>query len=187
MDERLEIAPELPPMPTAPPAPPRSTRRRAVLWMVIGAVLIAGISSGVTVMIISGSDSSAPISKPKTVASASAAPAEDDAKATEASYNDSPVPDDFALALKTTERQCFGSAGCNVTVEPNLTYAGVTPLDPDKSYSITYEVHGDTSGPVIQTMELSDQDQLSYTPVSISTASRSAKVSAKITDVTVSS
>ncbi|GAA2225705.1 hypothetical protein GCM10010360_54280 [Streptomyces nogalater] len=28
---------------------------------------------------------------------------------------------DFPVSLRTTKRQCFGSAGCTMTVEPHLT------------------------------------------------------------------
>ncbi|MEU6244578.1 hypothetical protein [Streptomyces sp. NPDC047024] len=156
-------------------------------------MVIAAISSGITAMLVSGPREEAADAKPKSAASAPASAAEDATDATEEAeaagetYNDDPTSEDFELTLKTTEKQCFGSAGCNVTVEPNLSYLGVTSLDPEKTISITYEVHGDENGPVIETMELTDQDQLTYDPVSISTAARSTKVTAKITDVAVSS
>jgi hypothetical protein len=158
-------------------------RKRTVVGAVVGAVAVAGIASGATALLLSGPDKAPPAHKPKATVHASPTTAE---ASEETYYNDTPNRQDFALTLKTTERQCFGSAGCNVTVEPNLMYANATPLDPDKTISITYEVHGDESGPVVQTMELSNQDQLHYTPVSISTASSGTKVTAVITDVEVS-
>ncbi|MFJ3338892.1 hypothetical protein [Streptomyces sp. NPDC086766] len=190
MEERTEAIPEMPPMPPVPPSPPAFPRRRTLIGAIVGAVITAAISSGITAMLVSGSDRVSTDSKPTSAASAPAAPAEDPTEAIEdaqQTYNDSPTLKDFALTLKTTEKQCFGSAGCNITVEPNLSYLSVTSLDPEKTLSITYEIHGDESGPVIQTMELAEQDQLTYDPVSISTTSRSTKVTAKITDVTVSS
>jgi hypothetical protein len=50
-------------------------------------------------------------------------------------------------------------------------------------YEITYEIHGDQSGPVIETAELTDQTRLNYTPSMISTPSASTKVTVEITDV----
>ncbi|MEU1409582.1 hypothetical protein ABZ471_46510 [Streptomyces sp. NPDC005728] len=50
-------------------------------------------------------------------------------------------------------------------------------------YEIAYEIHGDESGPVIETAELTDQTSLNYRPSMISTASASTKVSVEITDV----
>jgi hypothetical protein len=94
-----------------------------------------------------------------------------------------PTEDDFLVRLKTTQRQCFGSAGCNVTVEPSITYTGLDDLDPDKSYDITYQISGDESGPVIDTMQLTDGDTLHFHPSMISTASSYTDLSIKITDV----
>lgn len=120
-------------------------------------------------------------------------PARDDHKAAQAApepaedtSEDTPVtpePDDFYLILKTTQRQCFGSAGCNVTVEPRLTYIGLDDLDPDATYSVTYKIHGDESGPIIETMELTDGGTLTYHPTQVSTATGSQDVTADITDV----
>ncbi|MFF7048861.1 hypothetical protein ACFY94_10940 [Streptomyces griseorubiginosus] len=92
--------------------------------------------------------------------------------------------DSFSIDLRTTQRQCFGSAGCNVTVEPELTYLDSSrDLDPGAVYEITYEIHGDESGPVIQTAELTNQTSLSYTPSLISTATARTELSVEITDV----
>ncbi|CAO0825010.1 Tat pathway signal sequence domain protein OS=Streptomyces microflavus OX=1919 GN=Smic_36470 PE=4 SV=1 [Streptomyces microflavus] len=91
------------------------------------------------------------------------------------------------LDLKTKSRRCFGSAGCNVTkVEPTLSYLGLLPLDPDETYSITYEVRGGEDGAVIQTMELTNQTSLSYQPVAMSTAKSSSKLTAEVTDIAMS-
>ncbi|MFE3547177.1 hypothetical protein ACFXN2_00725 [Streptomyces kronopolitis] len=190
MDETTEATAEIPPV---PPYPPTSTRRRPVIAVIVGTVIIAAISSGITAIFVSGTGKEAAAPKPTSAKSAPATPSEDPTEAseepeeTEETYNDSPTSTDFTLSMKTTKKQCFGSAGCAITVEPNLSYVGAISLDPEKTVSITYEIHGDESGSVIQTMELSDRDRLTYTPVSISTADRSTKVTAEITDVTVSS
>ncbi|MFI5977676.1 hypothetical protein [Streptomyces sp. NPDC051452] len=54
-------------------------------------------------------------------------------------------------------------------------------------YEITYEIHGDESGPVIETAELTEQTSLNYTPSMISTTSAATKVSVEITDVSAQS
>ncbi|MFD8676769.1 hypothetical protein ACFV1A_27280 [Streptomyces seoulensis] len=193
MEEKTEVIPEMPPVPPVPPvlpATPERTRRRTVIAMIVGAVIVAAVSSGITALLVSGSSRESAGPRPTSAASSPAAPVEDPgdvAAEAQESYNDSPTSKDFELTLKTTEKQCFGSAGCNITVEPHLSYLSVTSLDPEKTLSITYEVRGDESGPVIETMELTDQDQLTYDPVSITTPGRLTKVTAKITDVTVSS
>jgi hypothetical protein len=92
--------------------------------------------------------------------------------------------DSFSIELRTTSRQCFGSAGCNVIVEPEVTYLGDSEdIDPEAVYEITYEIRGDESGPVLDTLELSDQTTINYSESMISTASSGVKVTVKITDV----
>jgi len=168
-----------------PPAPP--ARKQPRNWVVItsaAAVIAAVIGTGLFVVNSRGDES-----KPAATTAASSAPDEDAVPTAEESEPD-PVyadvdADSFDIELRTTEKQCFGSAGCNVTVEPKLTYVGLSEdLDPDAVYEITYEIRGDESGPVIETAELSEQTSLTYTPTSISTASSGTKVSVKITDVT---
>ncbi|MEV4864269.1 hypothetical protein [Streptomyces ossamyceticus] len=182
-------APDSPP-PTPPQAPepepeptPKKNRTNAIIIGAAVAIIATIITTGVVVVQATNDDS-----KPaRATSSASSAPDEDVAEpAAEESERTYPelTPADFTMELRTTERQCFGSAGCNVTVEPVLSYVGEwNGVDPDAVYSITYEVRGDESGPVIETAELSDETTLNYTPTSISTVSSSKKVSVEITDV----
>ncbi|MEV6169707.1 hypothetical protein AB0L99_15965 [Streptomyces sp. NPDC051954] len=175
-----------PPMPDFPPPPPAPKKSRTNL-VVIGsavAVIVAIVTTGV-VVVQSRDDDNKP-----TAAAITSAPNRD--VATAAAEESDPTPaydeidaDSFTIKLKTTQSQCFGSAGCNVTVEPVLTYLGDSEgIDPDAVYEITYEIRGDESGPVIETAELTDQTSLNYSPSLISTASSSTKASVGITDVT---
>lgn len=172
-----------PPLPPEPPAVPKKSRTNLVIVGSAVAVIAAVVATGIVV--VQSADSG---SKPA-AASTSSAPAEE---AVTAAEEPAPTPtyavvdaDSFTIDLKTKSRQCFGSAGCNLTVEPNLTYVGIGDIDPDAVYEITYEIRGDESGPVIATAELSNETSLNYTPSLISTASAGAKVSVEITDVTV--
>ncbi|MEY2241739.1 hypothetical protein AB8A21_02050 [Streptomyces sp. BF23-18] len=56
-------------------------------------------------------------------------------------------------------------------------------VDPGAVYEITYDIHGDESGPGIETAELTNRTSLNYRPSVISTASASTEVSVEITDV----
>ena len=203
MDENLPQPPAAPPPPVLPPPafpPPSpieasvpSTKRRANA-VVIGsaaAVIAAIVTTGIVV--VGATTGSTPNDdKPSTTAASSSAGEDLAAPFAEPDPEPDPEPpyaqvdaDSFSIDLRTTERQCFGSAGCNVTVEPELTYLGTsTDLDPDAVYEITYEIHGDESGPVIQTAELTNQTSLSYRPSLISTASASTELSVEITDIT---
>ncbi|MFG3304390.1 hypothetical protein [Streptomyces wuyuanensis] len=176
-----------PPMPDFPPPPPTPTpkksRTNAVIVGSAAAVIAAVVGTGI-IVVQSGNDDGKPAATAKPSAMDEDVTAADaDEPTPEPTYEEIDV-DSFTIELRTTERQCFGSAGCNVTVEPELTYLGDSgAIDPDAVYEITYEVRGDQSGPVIETAELSDQTSLNYTPSLISTASPRTKVSVKITDV----
>lgn len=94
-----------------------------------------------------------------------------------------PGPSDFTMKLRIKRKQCFGSARCNVDVDPDLSYEGILPIDPDKTYEITYQINGDESGPVIDTITLTNGTSMEYYPSSLSTASSGTKITGKVTDV----
>ncbi|MEU5279877.1 hypothetical protein AB0G87_26120 [Streptomyces asoensis] len=182
-----------PPMPDTPPSPPEPeperSRTHAIIIGSAAAVIAAVVATGI-VIVQSGDDDS----RSTTTSGPSLYGMEGTAAAvTETTPEPAPEPtyatidaDSFTIGLKTKAKQCFGSAGCNVTVEPELTYVDLgADVDPDAVYEITYEIRGDESGPVIQTATLSNGTSLNYRPSMISTVSSDTKVSAEITDVTV--
>lgn len=89
--------------------------------------------------------------------------------------------DMFSMTLKVTAKQCFGSAGCNVSVEPVLS-ADTTTIPDDASGTLTYEIRGDESGPITVTTDLNGT-QYSQQQSDLSTSSGSKKITVKITDV----
>lgn len=177
-------APDFPPLPPDPSTPAKRSRTNAVIIGSAAAVIAAVVTTGIVVVQTRDDDS-----KPAATSTESSAPADDtaitaDEPDPEPTY-DELTEDSFTIDLRTTRRQCFGSAGCNVTVEPDLTYVGLGDIDPDAVYEITYKIRGDESGPVIATAELSDETSLNYRPSLITTASSGTKVSVEITDVIV--
>ncbi|WP_328684760.1 hypothetical protein OG226_40920 [Streptomyces sp. NBC_01261] len=176
--------PPIPPMPPNNPQPPAKKPRTNLVVIGSAVAVIAAIVVTGAVVVRSSTDDGKPAATAEPTAHD-----EDDVPADrpdpEPTYSDVDA-DSFTIGLKTTARHCFGSAGCNVTVEPDLTFLGNTAeVDPDAVYEITYEIHGDESGPVIETAELSDQTSLNYRSSVISTASTGTEVSAEITDVSV--
>ena len=172
------------PPPLPPEAPkPANNRTHAIIIGAAAAIIAAIVATGIVV--VQSNDDDSP---PTTTAATSASPQEladtaADEPEPEPTYSEL-AADDFTIKLRTTDRQCFGSAGCNMTVEPRLTYLGLTEdIDPDAVYEITYEIRGGESGPIIETAELSDRTSLNFTPTMLSTVSSSTKVSVKITDV----
>jgi hypothetical protein len=100
--------------------------------------------------------------------------------------SDAPEPEmptvkDFTVSLKTTSKQCFGSAGCSVEVMPDIAYSGLADLN-GLSCDVTYEITGDESGTVIETAH-GDGTSVSLIPSSLSTSSNSTEVEAKVSDV----
>ncbi|MEW1646114.1 hypothetical protein [Streptomyces sp. NPDC091219] len=186
----LPEIPSIPPMPPSMPPPP--ARRPRTNLVVIGsavAVIAAIVVTGTVVVQSRTGDGKPAATDTATATAGPTARDEDNAPADqpdpEPTYSEVDA-DSFTIGLRTTARHCFGSAGCNVTVEPDLTFLGDTAdVDPDAVYDITYEIHGDESGPVIETAELSERTSLNYTPSVISTASAGTEVSAEITDVSV--
>lgn len=93
------------------------------------------------------------------------------------------TPKDITLKVKILERQCFGSAGCNV--EMRISSFEITPgkLDPNASYEITYEYKGLTD-PVENrfTLDGNGTGQVDETEFG-STKRKSDKITAVVTSV----
>lgn len=176
--------PTTPGFPPPMPEPPAPKKPRTNLIIIASAAAVIAAIVGTGIVVVQSRDDG----NPSAAAAESSAPADDALTAAEPE----PTPtygeigaDSFEIKLRTTKRQCFGSAGCNVTVEPDLTYTGLTEdLDPDAVYEITYEIRGDESGPVIETAELTGRTSLNFTPSLVQTASSGTKMSVEITDVT---
>lgn len=92
-------------------------------------------------------------------------------------------PEDVTIDLLVLESQCYGSAGCLVDVEPDVsinTYA----LD-GVAFSVTFEVTGDESGTVVQTIEVDASGTYYVDSVYLSTVGADVKPEATVTRVTV--
>ncbi|MHC5701200.1 hypothetical protein OTC26_007060 [Streptomyces tirandamycinicus] len=173
----------LPPMPSVPPKS-RGSRKPFLTGLVTGFMAASLVAAGIFLVVGSQGDAdSASAADSKPTAEATPASVPEPVEEPEEIYNEAPSKDEFTITLKTTQKQCFGSAGCHVTVEPELAYSGLVPANPDKTYSITYEVRGGEDGVIVQTLELTDQDQVSYQPINLTTTRSSAKLTAKVTDV----
>src|SRR4051812_48886650 len=60
-----------------------------------------------------------------------------------------PTAKDYSVDLSVISKQCFGSAGCNVVVEPKLSQLGASTLLWEGD--ITYSISGDDSGELVET------------------------------------
>lgn len=164
-----------------PPMPPRKRKNPAliVLFAVLGfvALLFAGC-----VAVAMSPSASAPASNHPGSSVATNTPAAD-TDTPSPSY--SPTADDFKLKAKILSKQCFGTAGCNLTYRIQLAYVGQT-LDPDSSYEVTYKVSGGEDGPQINTLTVEGDQFTTDGEEIVSTPSAGTKLRVTVTDVSSS-
>jgi len=91
-------------------------------------------------------------------------------------------PRDFKLGVKIRQKECFGSAGCNVVYQINPKYVGSDDLSVG-TWDITYRVTGPEDGPSVNTMRLED-GTFSFDEEEVaSTPSTSTVLTARVTRV----
>jgi hypothetical protein len=100
---------------------------------------------------------------------------------TTVSTYDTPEPSDFELTVKTLSKQCFGSAGCNVTYRIQAGWDGT--YDPDKTYEVVYEVRGDESGPQTNNFTITGDEYQVSQEEDASTRSSGVKLTARVISV----
>ncbi|UOX84702.1 hypothetical protein MUY14_23090 [Amycolatopsis sp. FBCC-B4732] len=93
-----------------------------------------------------------------------------------------PAAKDYSVDLAVLSKQCFGSAGCNVVVEPKLNALGASTLLWE--CDITYSISGDSSGELIETAYA--QGGSSYRVDRTSMSTKSGKVVPQATVTAVS-
>ncbi len=94
---------------------------------------------------------------------------------------------DFTIGLKTVSKQCFGSYGCNIVVEPTINYAGSADLL--SSYgtcNITYTITGNKEGDVLDTAYGQGDGQFRIMRSVLTTTSSKVTPTASVTDVSCS-
>ncbi|WP_422751333.1 hypothetical protein [Micromonospora sp. WMMD1219] len=164
-----------------------ATRSKKVPLIVGAAVLIALLCCGGFVVYMVSPDTTdtgskfepappAPTSTWRTPAPATTAAAAPPAAA-------QPKPADFKLTVKQLDKQCFGSAGCNLEFRiSKVTYSG-PDLDPSATYEISYTYKG-LSDPMTGTFEMTGDGSYSVDKTEYGqTSSSSKKVTAVVTEV----
>lgn len=173
--------------------PPR--KRPQLRWIVAGVavlvLLLCFAGCGALLSTTGGEEpvddetatSAAPQAHPATSAPTTVAPTTAPATtAPPAPTYGTPTKNDFKLKVKVLRKQCFGSAGCNITYRIDVTYTGDVGLDPSKTYEVTYQVKG-TEDPIINTFEVSG-DSASVQQEEMASTKRSGdKLTAVVTDV----
>jgi hypothetical protein len=92
-----------------------------------------------------------------------------------------PKAADFRLTVKILRKQCFGSAGCNLSFRIDVAYDGPTFTG---SYLVTYEVRGGEDGPLVNSFTIEGDTAQVESEETIGTKSSRSKLTARVTDVT---
>lgn len=145
----------------------------------------AGVALAAITALACGAGDPTPSNKPI----ATGAPATGTSTATKAADKPAPLkyampkPAEIKLTVKVLEKQCFGSAGCNLQFRiSKVTYTG-SGLDPEATYEVSYSYKG-LESPQQGTFALSGDGQAELETLEFgSTGSSSKKVTAVVTDV----
>lgn len=111
------------------------------------------------------------------------APSADDSPPPAAREPYTPVAGDFSLAIRVLSKQCFGTAGCQITYTVVPTYRGPRALDTDHTYRVVYIVTGDESGPITNNFSITGTSAEMPTEENASTASSAVVLVAKVSQV----
>jgi hypothetical protein len=166
------------PPPSATPKTPRTFTGRQVLAV---AVVVGVLAFGVGALVGNGSRASSGTPKAAGETSQSVTATTEVEVTTTASTYDTPEVSDFELTVKTLSKQCFGSAGCSITYRIQAGWDGT--YDPDKTYEVVYEVHGDESGPQTNNFTITGDEYQVSQEETASTSSAGVKLTARVTSV----
>lgn len=165
-----------------PPRPPRKNGHAAAVAGIVGAVLVLLCLGGVAVAAFREPENKAARVatvpdvgvRPTPSPSPLAAPSPTPTAALSAA--------DVKLTVKVTDKQCFGSAGCNVEFEIRAGWP-VDAIPSGGECEVTYELRG-ASDPQIGTLTMRDDGQFSQDSFNFAqTPKRSSKLTARVTEV----
>jgi hypothetical protein len=91
-------------------------------------------------------------------------------------------PDNLDLKVKILEKECFGSAGCNVTYQIKVSsYDGPDDVG-DQRFRVVYEVRGGEDGPQVNNMTFTG-DSYEYDQEETISTRPHPHLTARVTDV----
>jgi len=177
-----------PPNPGVPSKPP--SKRHWVRWTLVGAAVLA-VAIGVGAA--AGGEQSTPAtvaSKPAHTTPSSSAPVSAPASI-QPPIIEPAAPTYTAMSktnvtvtLKILTKDCFGTAGCNVTYRPILTQlVPAGSFDPDVTYDITYQVRGGDDGAQVDTLYVTGDKYEQPSDGMAQTGSAGVKLTAVVTAV----
>lgn len=171
--------------PSAPPVatPGKKKPRKALAFALVGVGALIVLIAVIAAVGGAGKDTNA------AKLAGGGATATPPASSSSSTSDDSPaaaVPktSDFKVGVKVRSKQCFGSAGCNITYRIAVSYSG---SHLDQSYDVTYEVRGDESGPQTDTFTIDPDGTVTYNEGVASTKSRGVVLKTRVLSLEPSS
>ncbi|QLQ16163.1 MAG: hypothetical protein HZY73_11430 [Micropruina sp.] len=146
---------------------------KSALALIAALALLGGCSAPTAAHVSTAPASSA------AVASTAAAPS---ASASEEPETYTPSKGDWEVTLKVLNKECFGSAGCNVKVRASLSYGGLEEVPQEGTVEVSFRIKG-AEDPYESTFEVTEGGSYSPDEVMVSTRSSKAKLTAEVTDV----
>jgi hypothetical protein len=169
-----EVAPPPQPLPYRPASRPRRVGHQ---WVSLVAALLAVGAIGGGIGYALGHDSTR--TTPAVLRPAVTAPAVDTTTSTVAPYI--PLASDFTITVNVLTKDCFGSAGCNITYRVQPSYHG-SALDPTQRYTVTYQVNG-TQDPQIGSFTMQGDEASVQQEEIAQTTTSSTQLAAQVTNV----
>lgn len=163
------------------PAPyPQVTRPRSNTRWISGAaalLAVAAIGGGIGFAIGKGSTPGTPSTgNAPVVAITTSAPA----ATANAAYI--PLVSDFTITVDVLSKQCFGSAGCNLTYRVQPSYHGPA-LDLGQQYTVTYQINGTQDGAQVASFTMQGTSAQVQQQETAQTASSGTQLTAQVTNV----
>jgi hypothetical protein len=166
------------PMPGSQPARARTGMPTWGWAMLIVFAFAAGVSTGV---LITPSESNSPNTPSNSTPSSAAQVPSYSYTSTTTTPAVLPTPDEFRIDVVVTKKDCYGSAGCNITFEINPTYTGTKSLK-NSSFRVVYNINGGDS-PKVGSFTVTNGTAHYDRSGSISTDSEYAVLTATVTQV----
>lgn len=92
-----------------------------------------------------------------------------------------PTASAYQIKIKTLSKQCFGSAGCNVSARLTVEIVGTEALT--RAAELSVRVTGGMDGAQVETITVDGEGNYSAPEILVQTPNQGAKLRAKITDV----
>ncbi|APE33948.1 hypothetical protein BOX37_08170 [Nocardia mangyaensis] len=139
------------PAPPRPPAPNNAAKTVAIVAAALGGLCVTGLAIGAIGGIVSSDSAS---TSPSSTLAVAATPESPRMTTTAAARYDAPSADNLATELTVTEKQCFGSAGCNFKYELRVVVTQPVTFDPAKSYRVSIVIDGGTNWERIHSLDV---------------------------------